>query len=116
MPEAAATDPIQFANNYFLSPALAPDVLLKDFPPTSIVVGGLDPLLDDAIDFNTRLRRLDVPGELKVYRGLPHGFFAFGLLPHAAHAVDTARRWCQDSLGLAGHTERIAADGQGKPA
>lgn len=33
----------------------------RSFPPTNIVVGGLDPLLDDAIDFNTRLRRLNVP-------------------------------------------------------
>lgn len=36
------------------------------FPSTSIVVGGLDPLLDDAIELHARLRRVQVPVELKV--------------------------------------------------
>jgi len=40
--------------------------LRRRFPPTFILSGGLDPLLDDAVDFSTRLRRLGVAGELQV--------------------------------------------------
>ncbi len=38
-----------------LSPVLAPDAILCQLPPTSIVAGGFDPFLDDAIDFAHRL-------------------------------------------------------------
>jgi monoterpene epsilon-lactone hydrolase len=65
-----------------LHPARARDELLKHFAPTHLVVGGLDPLLDDSVDFRTRLRRVGVPGSLTVHRALPHAFFLLqGLLP-----------------------------------
>ena len=92
----------------------------RAFPPTSIVVGGLDPLLDDAIDFNTRLRRQGVPGTLKVseapapsfsngflsfmlhsllqvHRGLPHGFLILSI-PHAREGVATVFSYCLEFL------------------
>ncbi|RYG50572.1 hypothetical protein EON66_11700 [archaeon] len=62
-------------------------LLCRHFPTTHIIVGGLDPLLDDAVDFNTRLRRLSVPGDLQVHRTLPHGFLNFQFLTHAQRAV-----------------------------
>lgn len=38
------------------------DALLQRFwPPTFIGVGGFDPLLDDTVDFDVRLRHLGVP-------------------------------------------------------
>lgn len=97
--------------------------LRRYFPTTSICVGGLDPLLDDSIDFNTRLRRVGVTGSLKgkyrklvgkkltcfffnrcmvatVFRSLPHGFFNFNWLPMAGEGLDTARRWISYSLGI----------------
>ena len=52
---------------------------LQRLPPTHILVGGLDPLLDDSVDFNTRIRRMGVAGELRIYRSLPHTFVSF---PH----------------------------------
>jgi acetyl esterase/lipase len=91
---AANTDPC-------LHPALAPDDALRLFPPTSIMCGGLDPLLDDAVDFSTRLRRLGVPGELQVLRELPHGFLNFGHLPGVPGAVATLHAWVMRALGLA---------------
>ena len=80
--------------NPYLSPCLASDAVLSAFPPTFVVNGGLDPLLDDSIDFITRLRRLGVPGSMKVYRSLPHGFFSFDFLPLADQAVLDVQRWC----------------------
>ena len=47
----------------------------------------------DGADFNTRLRRLRVPGELQVYRQLPHGFMNFPDLPDAGAAIDRLRNW-----------------------
>ena len=61
-----------------ISPLFASDEVLRCFPPTCMQAAGLDPLLDDAVDFNTRLRRLGVPGAFKVYRSLPHGFLSMG--------------------------------------
>ena len=93
--------------------------LCSEFPPTSIVVGGLDPLLDDAIELHARLRRLQVPVQLKVrgafpfkfvewhcsvvampaclllqvFRNLPHGFMGASFLPVTRPAVELMRRW-----------------------
>lgn len=76
-----------------LCPGLATDAQLRQFPPTYIAAGGCDPLLDDAIDFNTRLRRVGVAGAMRVYRGLPHGFIAFRwLMEEAGRAVEYCRR------------------------
>ena len=47
-------------------------------------MGGFDPLLDDSVDFNTRIRRLGVPGEMRIHRTLPHTFLSF---PHWLHTV-----------------------------
>ena len=81
--------------NPYISPICASDSILERFPPTHIVVGGLDPLLDDSIDFVTRLRRLKVAGSMKVYRSLPHGFFSFDFLPLADIAIDDVKVWVQ---------------------
>mmetsp|Transcript_49284 Transcript_49284/g.122464 ORF Transcript_49284/g.122464 Transcript_49284/m.122464 type:complete len:355 (+) Transcript_49284:1-1065(+) len=78
------------------SPVFAPDDVLQRLPPTSIQVGGFDPLLDDSVDFNTRIRRLDVPGELRIYRSLPHTFVSFPhwhLLPEVQEAMAQACEW-----------------------
>mmetsp|Transcript_18783 Transcript_18783/g.66337 ORF Transcript_18783/g.66337 Transcript_18783/m.66337 type:complete len:869 (-) Transcript_18783:108-2714(-) len=78
-----------------MCPGLATDAQLRQFPPTYIAAGGCDPLLDDAIDFNTRLRRVGVSGRLNVYRSLPHGFVAFRWLMEEAGA---AVEYCRQSL------------------
>ena len=65
----------------------------------------MDPLLDDAVDFHTRLRRV-LPLEeqktksiLRIYRRLPHGFWGLGRwLPEARVAMDEACRWCAEML------------------
>jgi len=77
-----------------ISPAIVNDTILKRFPKTFIMVGGIDPLLDDAVDFDVRLRRCGVGGELKVYQDLPHGFYSMAdILPVAAEAVTLGSEW-----------------------
>lgn len=72
----------------------ASDDALKNFPPTLLLCGGTDPLLDEAVDFHTRLKRAQVDSHLLVHRDLTHGFL--GMLPLGPfappHALDTARQ------------------------
>lgn len=85
-----------------LCPLFASDSDLRALPPTWISSGGCDPLLDDIVEFDTRLRRLDVAGELAVHRSLPHGFFMLApFLPHAREAIGGIVRWI-DACGNGG--------------
>ncbi|TMW65016.1 hypothetical protein Poli38472_009183 [Pythium oligandrum] len=84
-----------------VSPGLAEDGLLSKFPPTALVVGDLDPLLDDSVDFYTRLSYLNVPATLKIYSGLSHGFLIYGdLVPEAQRAIDETCDRVQNWLRL----------------
>lgn len=99
-----------------VNPGLAPDRLLVGLPSTHIVVGGLDPLLDDAIDFSTRLRRLGKPVTLSVYRNLPHGFINFDFVPEARIAVQAIFDMCLESIGLREPRPALQGSaGRGKP-
>eukprot|EP00808_Paulinella_micropora_P030422 g41328.t1 len=72
-----------------LSPLVAHPHLLQQFPPTSIMVGELDPFLDDSVDMAHRLYYSAVFTRLKIYPTLPHSFFSFvPWLSRAAAAVD----------------------------
>jgi acetyl esterase len=68
-------------NDWRAAPILAD---LKGLPPAHLVVGNLDPLLDDSNRLAARLREAGVPCELKVYEGLNHGFIRYGRLIAAA--------------------------------
>lgn len=88
-------DVAQYKHNIhdpLVSPGQADDQLLRKFPPTSLMVGDLDPLLDDSVDFHTRLTMLGVSTRLKVFPGLPHGYLTYGdLAKEAQVAIDEAR-------------------------
>jgi acetyl esterase/lipase len=47
---------------------------LRNLPPTFICVGELDIMRDEGIEFARRLLEAEVPAELHVYPGAPHGF------------------------------------------
>lgn len=73
-----------------LSPVFAPDEALQQLPTTCLMAGGLDPLLDDTVDFNTRIRRMGVAGDMYIYRSLPHTFLSFPhwhLMTEVQHAM-----------------------------
>jgi acetyl esterase len=62
-------------------------------PPAHLIVGRLDPLLDDSETFAARLKAAGVPCELTVYDGINHGFIRYGRL------IATARRAVGDCAG-----------------
>jgi acetyl esterase/lipase len=97
-----------------MSPCYASRSTLACMPPTAIVVGGHDPLLDDAVDFFIQLRRAGVSAKLKVYRTLPHGFMAMeSLLPEARKACTLAMHWVSHLCADTGaqHEARAGDDG-----
>jgi len=57
---------------------------LAGLPPAHLIVGNLDPLLDDSHQLAARLQEAGVTFELKVYEGLNHGFIRYGRLIAAA--------------------------------
>ncbi|KAL6074443.1 Hormone-sensitive lipase [Balamuthia mandrillaris] len=79
--EAAAMD-------YFISPGVAPNYLLAQFPPTFVILGGIDPLLDDGLLFAQRLRENGRQVTIKLFDTLPHGFLNLSqAIPSAQKAV-----------------------------
>jgi acetyl esterase len=59
---------------------------LAGLPPAHLIVGGLDPLLDDSHRLAAHLEEVGVPCQLSVYDGINHGFIRYGRL------IATARR------------------------
>jgi len=53
-------------------------------PPAHLIVGNLDPLLDDSHRLAARLKEAGVACELTVYDGINHGFIRYGRLIAAA--------------------------------
>ena len=68
---------------------------LRGLPPALIAVGGIDGFVDEDIDYAARLNRAEVPTELHVYPGAPHGFD--GITPNTTLA-GRARRDMTDWL------------------
>ncbi|KAJ2449084.1 hypothetical protein EV183_005083 [Coemansia sp. RSA 2336] len=46
-----------FKSDYYLSPRVAPDHLLEQFPPTYFICGEKDPMVDDTVLFAARIRQ-----------------------------------------------------------
>jgi acetyl esterase len=63
---------------------------LTGLPPALLIVGNLDPLLDDNQNLTARLKQSGVPCGLTVYEGINHGFIRYGRL------IKTARRAIAD--------------------
>ena len=68
--QSAGLDP---RNDPFLSPVSASLDLLRQFPPTRILVGTLDPLMDDCLRFSERLLEAGVDTRLSIFEGAVHG-------------------------------------------
>jgi acetyl esterase len=71
---------------------------LRGFPPSVLVVGTMDPLLDDSRLFAAALERAGVPAELHIYPDGLHAFLQFTMLEMCADALRKlcafARRAC----------------------
>jgi acetyl esterase len=57
---------------------------LKGLPPAHLIVGSLDPLLDDSNNLAAKLKAAGVPSHLTVYQGINHGFVRYGRLIRTA--------------------------------
>ncbi len=89
------------AADWRAAPILAP---LAGLPPAHLVVGRLDPLLDDSRNLKARLDAAGVPATLAVVDGLNHGFIRYGRL------ITRARQTladCAASLGKAFATPAV---------
>jgi len=84
------TDPVA-------SPYYASDDILRLFPPTLICESSGDPLLDDSVDFNTRLKRLGVESDLKAVHNMPHAFWGLASagFPEAKQCMVECSSWLQ---------------------
>lgn len=69
-----------FPKDYLMTPHLAPDDILHEFPVTKILSTNFDPCLDECVEFAKRLKSCDVNVYLDVLEGLNHGFLNFSLV------------------------------------
>ena len=61
-------------HSYLLSPVLAPDAILSRFPPTRMMLGGIDPVRDEGLIFAQKLMKNNVNLKVREYEFLCHGF------------------------------------------
>jgi acetyl esterase/lipase len=81
----------------YAAPARAED--LSGLPPAYLMVGELDLMRDENIEYAMRLMQAGVPTELHVYPGAFHGFE--GLVPNAAVSVRAVNEYTEAlKLGL----------------
>lgn len=107
-----------FNTDFYLSPVLAPDALLAQFPKTYILTGERDPLVDDTVIFAGRLRQAKLHRfherqdlgleksqrhfnekdhvEVSLIPGVSHGFMQMaGFFPDAWKYINRSARWIE---------------------
>ncbi|KAF4629038.1 hypothetical protein G7Y89_g9113 [Cudoniella acicularis] len=116
-----------FSSEYLLSPILAPDSLLAQFPKTYFLTGERDPLVDDTVIFAGRLRRAkaakhaaDHASGSRLYKefderdvvevflipGISHGFLQFvGCFPEGWKYIFRCARWIEHIFAVADEAE-----------
>lgn len=104
-----------FSQDYLLSPVLAPDAVLSQFPKTYFLTGERDPLVDDTVIFAGRLRRAkhakhqaELAGHVNLVKefddrdvvevvlipGISHGFLQFvSAFPEGWKHIFRCARW-----------------------
>ena len=93
--------PPEFDNkNPLVSPCYASDEVLRRFPPALLFASSKDPLLDDSVTFNERLRVLGVDSELIAVHNVPHAYLGLGTagFPEAIQVQRYAMDWLSSKL------------------
>jgi len=72
---------------------------LSKFPPTLVVVGGIDPLFDDGVNLVRKLEKAGRPVVLQSHAGMPHDFMLFPGIDEGARAIDGICRFAKSALG-----------------
>jgi acetyl esterase/lipase len=77
------------------SPFYASDAVLRHFPPTLLFASSNDPLLDDSVVFNQRLRGHGVDSDLIAAHNLPHAYLGLGTagFPEALQVQEQCVNW-----------------------
>jgi hormone-sensitive lipase len=75
--------------NRYLSPYLADEKILCEFPTTKILSMISDPCLDDCIEFSKKLRSLKVDITLDILNGVNHGFLNFAHINSECHLASS---------------------------
>jgi len=77
------------------SPFFASDAVLAQFPPALLFAGSNDPLLDDSVTFNERLRCCGVESELRAAHNMPHAYWGLGTagFPEARQVQQECQEW-----------------------
>ncbi|ENH72573.1 Hormone-sensitive lipase [Fusarium oxysporum f. sp. cubense race 1] len=117
-----------FSQDYLLSPVLAPEALLVDFPKTYFMTGERDPLVDDTVIFAGRLRRAKEAAfvqeqsgrhqnaEVMLIPGTSHGFMQFPTVyPPAWRHFERCIDWF-DQLFDHAEVMRVRKDRQARAA
>ncbi|KAH6886375.1 Alpha/Beta hydrolase protein [Thelonectria olida] len=77
-----------------LNPGNASPEQVKGMPPTVLGIVGLDPLRDEALLYAKMLTEVDVPTDVNLFVGLPHGF-----------------RWYDDQIPASRRWDKVVEDG-----
>ena len=75
----------------YISPARG---TLAGLPPAHLIVGSLDPLLDDSIIYADRLKKAGVPASLSIYEDMPHVFLQLSAM------LDGGRRGVEECCAV----------------
>ncbi|KAG9228207.1 Alpha/Beta hydrolase protein [Amylocarpus encephaloides] len=127
-----------FSMEYLLSPILAPDSLLEEFPKTYFLTGERDPLVDDTVIFAGRLRRAKAAKhardqakssrlrkefderdvvEVVLIPGISHGFLQFcGCFPEGWKYIFRCARWIDHIFASVDDAEAALRSGAVTPA
>jgi acetyl esterase len=83
-----------------MDPYIAPiNADLRGMPPTHLIVGTLDPLLDDSKLFAEKLEQAGVPARLSIYQDMPHIFLQLsGMLDGGKKGVAEACEALREAL------------------
>ncbi len=73
---------------------------VSGLPPTFVSLGAVDGLRDEGLEYALRLIQADVPTELHLYSGAPHGFQIFAGTTLADRANRDLDEWLLGVLGL----------------
>jgi acetyl esterase/lipase len=82
------------------SPFYASNEILRHFPPTLLFASSNDPLLDDSVVFNQRLREHGVDSDLIAAHNLPHAYLGLGTagFPEAQQIQEKCMSWLNEQL------------------
>ena len=90
-----------------LTAATADDV--KGMPPTIFGIAGMDPLRDEALLYAKLLAEAGVPTDVRLFKGVPHGFRRFGPALKASaqwdKAIEDGIEWARSKPAATGKFE-----------